>query len=704
MSLYTELKRRNVFRVAAAYVVIGWLSLQVADVVLGFTGAPEWVGRTLIALLLLGFVPVLALAWVFEMGPRGLQVDTGSDAAATTAAGTGQRGQRLDMITLGAVVLVLGLMAWQQLRPAPGTAPTPGVAAGTEDASSAATAASAPADAGPTAPPGSIAVLPFANRSAAPDTGYFADGVHDDLLTQLARNGGLKVISRTSVMEYRDTTKNLRQIGEELGVATILEGAVQRSGNRVRINAQLINAVSDEHLWADTFDRELTPENVFDIQTEIAAAIAGALGQTLVPGASAAAVTGEAPTRNAEAYDAYLKALAVNVESRTQTAFRARAQLFRQALAADPDFALAMGGLSKVLLDSYWHGDRELALSEQAREWIERALALQPEDPRVQLQMGEYLYRGRLDYEGALAWLDKAERGLPGSAEIMALRGFIYRRLGKMDQAIAAMQRAAELDPRSAEVLVGLVEMTAQTGDMAAAQRWDEQLQALPNVAWSSAYTLAGLRVSMEGELGPAERMLTSMPADEFGSAVDTCWIPYFRRDYAQAARALVLLPDELLASQFAVHPKPLLRARMAYAQGDAATVRAEATRALASLDARIAANPADYRSLLSRGFAQALLGNGQAARADAAAGLAQDGPTRDLMLRAYLRMQQLDVLAVVADSDELAAAMADYLALGFRSHGFDGLVLDPLYDRHRSHPAMKALEAKHSRKGKPAR
>lgn len=702
MSLYAELKRRNVFRVAAAYVVIGWLSLQVADVVLGFTGAPEWVGRTLIALLLLGFVPALALAWVFEMGPRGLQVDGGGDAPAHAGPDThaSERGQRLDMITLVAVVLVLGLMAWQQLRPTRDAAPETDVAANVEAAS--ATPAT-PQDEF-TAPAGSIAVLPFANRSAAPDTAYFADGVHDDLLTQLARNGGLKVISRTSVMEYRDTTKNLREIGEELGVATILEGAVQRAGNRVRINAQLINARSDEHLWADTFDRELTPENVFEIQTEIAAAIAGALGQTLVPGASAAAGKGEAPTRNAEAYDAYLKALAVDAEDRTQTSLRRRAELYRQALAADPDFALAMAGLSRVMLDNYWHGDREPAMNEQAREWIERAVALQPDDPRVQLQMGEYLYRGRLDYEGALAWLDKAERGLPGSAEVMALRGFIYRRLGRMDQAIAAMQRAAELDPRSSEVLVGLVEMAAQTGDMAAAQRWDDKLQVLPDLPWTSRSAMAGMLVALQGELGPAERMLAVMPADSLDSGRDPYWIPYLKRDYAQASRALALVPDELLGSQFIALPKPLLRARLAYAQGDATQTRAEAASALAALDARIAANPADYRAFLSRGFAQALLGNAKAARADAAAGLALDGATRDQMLRAYLRAQQLDILAVVAESDELAAAMADYLELGFRSHGFDGLVLDPIYDRHRSHPAMQAVEARHSRKDKPAR
>ena len=701
MSLYAELKRRNVFRVAAAYVVIGWLSLQVADVVLGFTGAPDWVGRTLIALLLLGFVPALALAWVFEMGPRGLQVDAGGEASAEAPdTSAGERGQRLDMITLVAVVLVLGLMAWQQLQPRPGAAPNAEVAASAE----AAGVAPAPAADEFTAPPGSIAVLPFANRSAAPDTAYFADGVHDDLLTQLARNGGLKVISRTSVMEYRDTTKNLREIGEELGVATILEGAVQRAGNRVRINAQLINARSDEHLWADTFDRELTPENVFEIQTEIAAAIADALGQTLVPGASAAAVTGEAPTRNAEAYDAYLKALAVDAEDRTQTSLRRRAELYRQALAADPDFALAMAGLSRVMLDNFWHGDREPAMNEQAHEWIERAVALQPDDPRVQLQMGEYLYRGRLDYEGALAWLDKAERGLPGSAEVMALRGFIYRRLGRMDQAIAAMQRAAERDPRSSEVLVGLVEMAAQTGDMAAAQRWDDKLQALPDLPWTSRSAMAGMQVALQGELGPAERMLAVMPTDSLDSARDPYWIPYLKRDYAQASRALALVPDELLGSQFIALPKPLLRARLAYVQGDEAQTRAEAASALAALDARIAANPADYRAFLSRGFAQALLGNAKAARADAAAGLALEGAMRDQMLRAYLRAQQLDILAVVAESDELAAAMADYLALDFRSHGFDGLVLDPLYDRHRSHPAMQALEAKHSRKDKPAR
>jgi TolB-like protein len=312
--LWSELKRRNVFRVAAAYVVVGWLVLQVAEILLGFAGAPDWVGKALIALLLLGFVPTLALAWVFEVGPHGVRRDDGSSSRDASP-----QARRLDVITLGAVVFVVILLAWQHLGPAFTGAPVPG------DRSSAGSARAPEPVSAPESPPqqprprlepppfevlpGSIAVLPFTNRSAEPDTAYFVDGIHDDLLTQLARNSQLKVISRTSMMEYRDTTKNLRQIGEELAVAAILEGAVQRAGARVRINAQLIDTASDAHLWADTFDRELTPENVFDIQSEIAAAIAGALGRTLGANAAAPAVADDAvPTRNAAAFDLYLRA------------------------------------------------------------------------------------------------------------------------------------------------------------------------------------------------------------------------------------------------------------------------------------------------------------------------------------------------------------------------------------------------------------
>lgn len=307
--LYAELKRRNVFRVAAAYIVLGWLTLQVADVVIGFTGAPDWVGKTLIALLLLGFVPALGLAWVFEINRNGVHLDSGQDPASDPAT----HGNRLDTLTLIAVFGVVVLMAWQHLGPGfradrgkpvrtdtvTTASTTPAVESTGADSTLNDPQAWAPA-------PGSIAVLPFANRSAEPDTAYFVDGVHDDLLTELSRNAALTVISLTSVLEYRDTSKNLRQIGEELGVAHVLEGAVQRAGQRVRINAQLIDARSDKHLWAETFDRELKPESVFEIQTEIATAIATALNLKLgLAPPSGPANNSAPPTRNATAYDAY---------------------------------------------------------------------------------------------------------------------------------------------------------------------------------------------------------------------------------------------------------------------------------------------------------------------------------------------------------------------------------------------------------------
>jgi len=380
MSLFNELKRRNVFRVAAAYVVIGWLILQVAEIVLGFIGAPDWVGKAIIALLLLGFVPVLALAWVFEVGPHGVRRDDGANARDASP-----QARRLDVITLGSVVLVMVLLVWQHL----GSALT-GEQAGRQAQQQAAPAASAvqpappPARVRPEPPPfevpaGSIAVLPFTNRSAEPDTAYFVDGIHDDLLTQLARNEALIVISRTSMMEYRDTTKNVRQIGEELGVATILEGAVQRAGQRVRINAQLIDTKTDAHLWADTFDRELTPENIFELQSDIAVAISGALGRALnVEGAAARRPA--VPTLDAEAFDLYLRARATR-SNWSESKIRDRIELYRRTLERDPEFALAMGELGREYLNLFWHHTRRDADRNEGGRWIDRALELAPDEP-----------------------------------------------------------------------------------------------------------------------------------------------------------------------------------------------------------------------------------------------------------------------------------------------------------------------------------
>lgn len=698
--LWAELKRRNVFRVAAAYIVVGWLILQVAEIVLGFIGAPEWVGKALIAMLLLGLVPALALAWVFEVGPDGIRRDDGSNARDASP-----QARRLDVITLGAVVLVVVLLAWQHLGPA-----LSGTQAPVEQSR---VAAPAPvAETQPARPrlepppfevlPGSIAVLPFTNRSAEPDTAYFVDGVHDDLLTQLARNPELRVISRTSMMEYRDTTKNLRQIGDELGVATILEGAVQRAGRRVRINAQLIDTSNDAHLWADTFDRELTPENVFDIQSEIAAAIAAALGRTLGTdtGATSDAV---APTRDPEAFDLYLRARSFG-EDFAEDDIRERIELYRQALARDEKFALAMAELGREYTNLYWYITRRDADREEGGRWIERALALEPDNARLRLARAEYLYRAQLDFDAALRELDRAAQGLPGSAEAIALRAYILRRAGKSRETVEATEAAVLLIPRSREIVRTLVENGWLLGDLDYAERWHTRLVDLPELsAWDEMYYPVA-RMQVLGEISSAKASL-ERAFETPANALD----PFMRGwqfsanmlagDFSAAEAALDAWPgDWTEESQMALIPASLSRARLASARGDADAAGRFATDALAALDGVLAEHPDDYRALMSRALALAILGDAAAARESARRALATTIPSRDMIVRSEMRLQELLMLAAIADTDEVARAMDEYLQLEMKYWHFDGLVLDPVFAVHREHPAMRALAAKHSR------
>ncbi|MBP8311075.1 MAG: hypothetical protein KAY46_27610, partial [Burkholderiaceae bacterium] len=376
MTLFAELQRRKVFKVGAAYLVVAWLLIQVVATLAPQLQLPDWAPRLVTLLLMVGFPVALLLAWMLDVTPEGVKSEI-------SAAGNG----RMYAIAAALVVAALG---WYFLVPAKeemgpesfsGASPVTG-----------ATTVSPENDSGPisssSTPPGSIAVLPFANRSAEADSLYFADGIHDDLLTQLARNPALVVISRTSVMGYRDTTKPLRQVGAELGVGAVLEGSVQRAGQRVRINAQLIDAATDRHLWAETFDRDLSPETLFAVQSEIAAAISTALGRELAADSGQVAAP---TTSNAAAYDLFLRARA-QAGSRVDADIRRTIAVYRQAVAADPAFALAMGELGLELTNLYWFNTRAATDRDEARLWIDRALALQPEHPRLRYILARHLY------------------------------------------------------------------------------------------------------------------------------------------------------------------------------------------------------------------------------------------------------------------------------------------------------------------------
>lgn len=307
-----------------------------------------------------------------------------------------------------------------------------------------------------------IAVLPFTVRAAQGEAPAFsADGLHDDLLTRLTGIANLRVISRSSVMPYRDSEKSLRQIGAELGVDTILEGSVQQVGDQIRINAQLIDVTSDQHLWAQTFDRQLTVSNLLAIQGEMAGAIASALRVVADPDATGGAGLGE--TDNLAAYSALLaghEAMSTFLSQDGGADLLAVAEdRFRQALSLDPDYARAYAGLAQALFQRSWVSELRPVRPQdliEGRLAAERALALAPGLADAHLALAQYHYYGFRDYEKALSELQRAEARLPGSARIAVVKGWILLRKGEAEEALSSMQRAVLLDPRNLVAHVNL--------------------------------------------------------------------------------------------------------------------------------------------------------------------------------------------------------------------------------------------------------
>ncbi|MDH3589314.1 MAG: hypothetical protein OEQ74_07910 [Gammaproteobacteria bacterium] len=479
MSLFSELKRRNVFRVAIAYVLISWLVLQVADTLTPFLELPPVVGKTAFWILVLGFLPVLLFSWAYELTPEGIKKESEVDRTGSILPDTAKK---LDLITLVAVVGLIALVALDRLFPKE-IADDSRVTAATESDA-------IPARLGDQ----SIAVLPFANRSNLDDDMFFTDGIHDDLLTQLAKFRDLKVISRTSVMEYRGTEKKIPDIGGELGVAKVLEGGVQRAGPKVRINAQLIDAATDEHLWGETYEREMTIDNLFDIQSEITREIVAEVKGQLSPEEQQALAS--APTQSVEAYENFMRArLLLTGSGYNARKYRAAQPFVEQALRIDEDFALAHLLLSEIHGAIYWIGDDETPERQQAASAsLERArLLLDANSPELLAAQGEYLYRFEQDYAAAQRAQLKAHAAMPGNTEILKQIGLTQRRLGLWDESATRLLQGMELNPAD----VDLVSIAVDT--LAMMQRWQQLREVLP---------AARLRFADNTDLAIAEAML----------------------------------------------------------------------------------------------------------------------------------------------------------------------------------------------------
>lgn len=483
--------------------------------------APVWVMKMLITIVMLGFLPVLLFSWAYEITPEGIKherdVIRDESIAHLTA-------RKLDYLTLVAALSVVVLIVWQTFG---ATTATPAIDT-TRDATGTARLGSH-----------SIAVLPFANRSNSDDDLFFTDGIHDDLLTQLSKISDLKVTSRTSVMEYRNTTKKVAQIAAELGVATVLEGSVQRAGHRIRINAQLIEVETDTHLWAETFDREMTIENLFDIQSEITRQIATAVKGHLTPEESSSSAT--APTQNIAAYEAYLRARDVLKGDYTVEQYMTAQPMVEKAIVLDPEFALAYLLLAEIHGQAAWIGYDDTTQRRQAAYMaLNKADGLLgPQSPELLAARGEYLYRFEQDYPAALKVQIKALAAMPGNALILEQIGLTQRRLGMWEESVDSFLRGAELDPAN----VSLVSLTADT--LLAMQQWSRMKSVLTparerfadDVDLAATEVLLSLR--SEGDVKTARQQFNKIPPNSgeiyFLIATE---LPWFERDITAVINA----------------------------------------------------------------------------------------------------------------------------------------------------------------------
>jgi TolB-like protein len=523
-NIFTELKRRNVYKVAVAYAVVGWLLIQVATQVFPFLEIPNWMIRLVILLTALGFPVALVIAWAFELTPEGIKRTEAADAARQHS-----RGGVWIAVVVVAATLSLGLFLlgrYSAGRATPQVTETP----------------TAPN------PQKSIAVLPFENLSEEKANAFFADGVQDEILTALSKIADLKVISRSSVMHYRSgLERNPRKIGEELGVAHVLEGSVQRAGNRIRVNAQLIDARNDTHLWAQTYDRDLS--DVFAIQSEIAKTIADQLQAKLSPQEKSAIQ--RPPTSDIAAFDLYTRArnlwLTAWGSSTGKDDLLQAADLLNQAVARDPSFFDAWCQLAVTEVTIYFldwdHTPVRLTKAEVA---VQTAARLRPDAGETHLALGRLRYFGYLDYKGALAELELARRSIPNDPWVVLLKGYIERRQGRWDESIRDQQRGTELDPRNTLALQQLATTYEAMRRYAEAKAVLARALAFdPNDAITRAYH-AFVDFEWKADTRPLQQVIASIRATN-AAAVPT--IATFWLLCALAERDAVAARDALMAS-----------------------------------------------------------------------------------------------------------------------------------------------------------
>jgi TolB-like protein/Tfp pilus assembly protein PilF len=676
-NFFAELKRRCVYSVAVAYVVVAWLLIQVATQVFPFFDIPNWVVRLIVLLTIVGFPVSLVCSWAFEMTPEGIKLEGDVDRRITR-----KTGRKLTALIVVFAAAAAGLMVFRFLRSQQ--------VIGKQTLTQLATRIESK----------SIAVLPFENLSGEKGNAYFAEGIQDEILTRLAKIADLKVISRTSTQHYKSAPENLPEIAKLLGVAHILEGSVQKSGDAVRVNVQLIKAADDSHLWADTFDRKLT--DIFSVESDVAKAIADQLRAKLT-GREEQEIAAK-PTDNPKAYDAYLRGLAYTLKTLPTSANVLGAQKYlREAVRLDPKFALGWALLSYVDARGYITQSVQptVTLREEARQAAETALTLQPNLGEAVVAKGAYHYFCLKDYDTAVRYFEHARQLLPSSSRIPELLAYVARRRGQWDRSEAYFNEATRLDPRNVSLL------SAHAATDIPLRRFPEALRKLDQVLditpddVDTLVTMATI-AQAEGDLPRASALLAPLHpgADDSGAVETQVYQAILERRPAQIIprlKEILAKPDPALG-----YINGELRFWLGWAQevaGDHAGAQESWRQARRELEPFLKEQPDNYSLIGDLALTNMGLGDKVAALALSERAIAVNPIEKDAIVGPI----PIEILARVAarmgEPDRAIAALQKLLSIPYAGTLAAGipltpalLRLDPMFDPLRNDPRFQKL------------
>ena len=659
MSFFEELKRRKVFRVAASYAVVAFIIMQLVEILFPMFNFPQWTQQFTVIIVLLGFPIAVILSWVFDKTSQGLIKTVAPETEEIDGKNVKVNGRPFYLQKRN-IILSLGVIG--------------GILIGTYSGDTFKTSVDRK----------SIAVLPFDNYSTAEEDQYFSDGMTEVIIANLAKVKGLKVISRTSVMEYKNTTKKLKVIAKELGVAHILEGSIQRANGRVRVVGQLIDANTDEHIWAETYDKK--ESDIFELQSDVAIEIANALKTELTDEVKAR--ISDKLTESTIAYEYYLKGNMYENEGHNALYLRAAIAEYERAVTIDPEFAEAFAQLGKMHAHMSWYrvdiSDSRIIMSKNA---IDKAMKLKPNNAVVRMALGTYFYHGFRDYGKALAEYTKARDLAPSNSFSHFYIAMIYRRLGDFERSLQANQKAVEMDPLSKVMIQNL----AQTFN--AVRRYDE--------AWPSIDRILSINPTAETILWVKSQILTSQGKlkmareiinddKSLSTIVNQVKIDYYLNDYESLSNVLKNRSINSISNVWTYYPLDYYYGIIELNKKNKLKAKNYFNASISHLKSQIKVYPNDPRFYSALGFSYARIGNKDEAINSALKALELLPISRDALFGPVYEKYLTIIYSLLGDNDK-ALDKIDFLINIPGGFHYGELLNDPDFDSIRDEPRFKS-------------